>query len=512
MWVLLAVAAIGGIAILGQTAPVPANTVPPPGLSPRAHACYESCVLPNYIVAGDFNMDGWLDLAVSCIGNNVVDLYRNQNGIFQGPVPINVNPGPVALITGHIGNYDGYPDIGVLSTLTIDGQQPVTQIRGGANFPANATTLANPPAGLPRNGLVHMAGGYFDNNNRLDIAVVRNVPGAYQLYVYDDRGNPMTPGAPNNAAPIVLPGPPVFVSVADFDQNGWPDIAVLCAANPPAHPTATVTIYYNSGATANGGVRFAPAPNPLRATITNLWAPLVPTGMDVGDFNADGYPDIVVVGNVIAGNGQLQRGYAQILLNSVPTGTSSAVGLTAVLPAMPTWGFDARFVKVADFDGNGRDDFAVANGGSDTVTVFLTDVVQPLRQDHRPSGGNYGLCDKQMRDDLLNIQFKLFKIELKCGYFPIGLAAGDFDRNGKMDLAVALQSADKNLCAQNNSCIEVDFDIAGGFNANQLTHIQILGARGQNQEAQQCPACKSSPCTGNTPPKPVIQTGSGTKK
>jgi len=486
--ILLAVAVIGGVTTLGE--PVAANTVPPPGLSPRAYACYTTCVLPNYIVADDFNMDGWMDLAVSCIGNNVVDVYTNAgNGLFPlPPGAFAVNPGPTALITGNIGaSSNGLPDIGVLSTLTVGSPAvPVTQIPNGIAPPVDVSTL-----GLPKTGLVHMAGGYFDNNNILDIAVLGTAPN--RLYVYADNGTQITPGG----APILLPGVPVFATTADFDQNGWPDIAVLCLGHP-----ATLTVYYNNGNVVPGGVQF-----PSGITATTLWLPLIPTGMDVGDFNADGYPDLVVVGNVPVG-GFLQ-GYAQVLLNSVPTQLAGPIGLTAVLPAMQTWGFDTRFVEVADFDGNGRDDFATANYGSDTVTVFLTDGLL-LGQDRRPVDPPYCLCEKQRKEDLLNIQFKLFKIELKCGHFPIGLAAGDFDRNGKVDLAVALQSADEDLCAQNLSCLEIDFDISCGFNANQQTHKQVLADRGlSGTESDQCSACKD--CEGNTPPKPEIQTESDSK-
>ena len=297
--------------------------------------------------------------------------------------------------------------------------------------------------------------------------------------MFNAAGNQITPGG----APIALPGTgtPVFVATADFDQGGWTDIAVL-RANPP-----TVTVYYNTENLGPGGVQFTPGGS-RPYTTTNLWNQLVPTGMDVGDFNADGYPDIVVVGNVPTGSPPLLLGQAQVLLNSVPTVAGAPIGLTA-LPAMSTWGFNTRFVEVADFDGNGRDDFATANYGSDTVTVFLTD----------------GLFLVQ---DLLKIAFKPFKIELECGHFPIGLAAGDFDRNGKMDLAVALQSVDEELCAQNPACIEIDFDIACGFNAYQLTHQQELADRGLS-EPDQCP-CKG--CEGNAPPRPEIQTESETKK
>ena len=498
--VLLTLLLLGSV--VGIAIPVDPDTVPPRGVLPRAWACYETCVLPNYIVADDFNMNGWLDLAVSCLGNSVVNVYNNTNGIFNvgaSPVPITVGTGPTALITGHIvGVFNGLPDIGVLSTLTAgSGVLPVQQIPNG-----NALAIGIPLGGLPATGLVHMAGGYFDNNNLLDIAVVEIAPGGvWNLYIYDDAGAQITPGVPNGV-PIVLPGPPVFVSTADFDQDGWPDIAVLCATTP-----ASVTIYYNTGNIINGGVRFAPGPLP-NTSVTALWAPLAPTGMDVGDFNDDGYPDLVVVGNAA---GIPVRGYAQVLLNDVPTTLGSPIGLTAVDTAMQTWGFNTRFVEVADFDGNGRDDFATANYDSDTVTIFLTDSLF-LIQDHRPVDPDYCLCPKQRDEDLLDITFKLFKIELQCGHFPIGLAAGDFDRNGKMDLAVALQSADDDLCAQNPSCIEIDFDIACGFNVNQQTHQQILAARGLNgTETEECLPCKEEPCESNTPPSTDIQTEGDSK-
>ena len=233
--ILLAVAVIGGVTTLGE--PVAANTVPPPGLSPRGWACYTTCVLPNYIVADDFNMDGWMDLAVSCIGNNVVDVYTNAgNGLFPLPVAFAVNPGPTALITWNTGIYDGLPDIGVLSTLTVGSPAvPVTQIPNGIAPPVDVST-----PGLPQTGLVHMAGGYFDNNNLLDIAVV-STAGGNNLYVFSSAGPQLTPG-PGGGAPILLPGIPVFVTSADFDQNGWLDIAVLCLGAP-----ATVTVYYNNG-------------------------------------------------------------------------------------------------------------------------------------------------------------------------------------------------------------------------------------------------------------------------
>jgi len=495
MWWLLIVAVISSFGF-AQTCPVPANDEKPAGLPPRAWACYPTCVLPSYIVTDDFNVDGWLDLAVSCSGTSDVWIYGNQGtGIFNVPTappappapapsaivlvpPIPSNP--IALVTGQFvgaGNampgFDGWPDIGVLSGFT--GQ--VRGIAGGAGLASPAALLPAPFAPIP--GALHMAGGDFDYDGRLDFAVIT----AAGLYILQSSAGYVVP-------PILPRAGAVFVVTGDFDRNGWIDIAVLVNASPGY----SIQVYRNNGGTF--------IPWALTPGVPNF---LVPTGMDVGDFNADGYLDLVVIGNT---TGVPARGFAQVFLNSVPV-TGAVDGLIPQFPlAMSTWGFNSRFVTVLDADGNGRDDFAVANWGTDTVTIFLTDALPALVVDKRPVDPRYCLCDDQRKKDLLDIQFKLFKIELKCGHFPIGLAAGDFDHNGKMDLAVALQSSDKELCAQNPSCIEIDFDIACGFTSQQTPHGSLPGVSG---ESQQCPECKEEPCVENVPPKAEIQTESETK-
>ena len=82
---------------------------------------------------------------------------------------------------------------------------------------------------------------------------------------------------------------------------------------------------------------------------------LTPYGVAVGDFNRDGYPDLVTANN--ASNN------ASILIN---------VGTGAFLPpANKNSGTSPWGVVAGDFDGDGYDDFAVTNNGSDSVSVFL---------------------------------------------------------------------------------------------------------------------------------------------
>jgi hypothetical protein len=447
---------------------------PPPGITPAevgsAYACYPSCILPNYIIAEDLDSDGWLDLAVSCFGNSQVWTYENIGsplksnlpGVFATPLngfggPIGVPLGPIALASGTFNAIDGYPDVGVLSSIPsrVSGLQ-FSAAPAPAAFPPPVFNGA--PVFLAPTPVVHMAVGDFDRADGLSDVVIADKTPALSFYTSVVAAAPI---------PILLAAAPTFVVVADFDQNGWDDVAVSCDNN-------TVEVYYMPGS-----VPLAPV----------YLGAITPTSMDVADFNNDGFPDIVVVGN--AGG----SGFAQVLLNSViPTGFTS-------LPAQPTWGTGAHFVEAFDADGNGWTDFAVANYASHTVTVFLTQPgnTTPVSRNTRPI-----LC-LTPKAAKITVEPK-FKYELQCGFYPTGIAAGDFDRNGKMDMAISLYSATLEINPQVPSCIEVIFDVACGLQPNQLPH-----RINPEFEPQACEPCIDGPCAENSPPSAGIQTGSDSK-
>lgn len=475
-----------GVLLVGLITLVAAGEDPLPAYVPAdygsAYACYSTCVLPNYIVAEDFDQDGWLDLAVSCFATSEVWTYRNLGnpananagdpvapGAFSTPLDpplsnplqglpgrFNVGQGPVALVAGHITPYDGFPDVAALSRITpgISGVQPLPNISGTI---VGAGALVSP---------IHLAAGDFDHADIIRDFVIVDAPPAGACTVYF-----FLSGAAN-PAPLPLPagGIPDFIVAADLDHNGWDDIAVLTTG------TNQLLISYGPGfATWNSTYQLA----------------FEPSAMDVGDFNSDGFLDIVVVGN-IGGSG-----FATVFLNNVGIHNFSPQGV------MSTWGLQTTFVEVLDADGNGHDDFVTANYSSNTLTVFLT-YLRTVENDDRKRRTECCLCDDQSKKD--KIDFKGFKIELECGFYPNCLVGGDFDRNGKMDLAVTLYSATEEICPQNPSCIEVIFDIACGVQEGQTLH-----RIDPQYEPQECQTCKEGPCEGNTPPKPGIQTESDSK-
>jgi len=166
---------------------------------------------------------------------------------------------------------------------------------------------------------------------------------------------------------------PQFVAAADFNQDGFPDLAI---ANTP---DKTVTIMLGNGA---GG--FAPG--------SVLQTGFIPYSLAVGDFNNDTFEDLAVVtdGDVRIFLGDGRGGFS-------PSGTPYLTGISPL------------FAAVGDFDKNGNLDIAVVNAGSNTVTLLL--------------GNGQGTF----------VQSGPFS----TGRNPYGIAVGDFNGDGKPDLAVA---------------------------------------------------------------------------
>ncbi len=140
----------------------------------------------------------------------------------------------------------------------------------------------------------------------------------------------------------------------------------------------------------------------------------VTQGVAVGDFNGDGKPDLALVtsGNFL----QLQPTIVVILLgNGDGTFRKGAVYATT--------GTDSQTVVVGDFNGDGKQDLAVPNHGGifvpSDVSVLIGNgdgTFQPATS--VPLGGRY-----------------------PCSW----VAAGDFNKDGKLDLAVTSGSANNQV-------------------------------------------------------------------
>ena len=221
---------------------------------------------------------------------------------------------------------------------------------------------------------------------------------------------------------------PISIAVGDFNGDGHIDLAVVNYSGNLTEGTVSVLL-------GNGDGTFTAAASP---TVGDL-----PQSVAVGDFNGDGIPDLAVVN--MCGSGPNCAAVGSVGNVSILLGKGDG---TFTLKSSPATGVDPYFVAVGDFNGDGKLDMAVANSCGTDSTCKSPGTVSILL------GNGDGTFTAAA--------------SLAAGIDPASLAVGDFNGDGRLDLAVA------------------------NFNSNTLT-ILLGGGDGTFTPMP------TSPATGNLP-------------
>jgi hypothetical protein len=453
---------------------------------------------PVAVVVADFNRDGRLDVATANRDSGTVtvliQVVEEGNVSLQEDADadqIDVDAGPIGLVAVDL-DKDMRLDLVVLSDNTIHLLKG-NGLGGFADYPTASVSL-----GSGVNGGFAIASGDFDDDGNVDIAV--SARGSDRLSVLLGKGD-----GTFNAARIQRPGQePGGLVVGNFRGDLKDDIAVVTGVDVDA----TVTLLESTGGgsfrianTDNveaGSVAIAkadldgdqkddlivtaadgqpgvlcrqpsdgcyepgndriPAPQAfpdddgfqlqfVSATISGSGVAIV-----TGDLNNDNQPDFVRLssngdsvrislnsGNVAPPTETPTMGGTVVATVSptptgptpTPTRTATPIPTTTPTPiptapytecntsqaGQPNIGGKLVGVAAGDFDRDGNLDIAVADNTGNRVVLLLTEIA---------SGGNTA-CD------VLGLHSGTATISVSA---PVAIASGDFDIDGKVDLAV----------------------------------------------------------------------------
>jgi len=274
---------------------------------------------PQGIAVADFNRDGKLDAAVSNASgynrDSVGILLGNGDGTFRAPATYPVTSPLGAIVAGDFNN-DGYPDVaamenGGIQVLLNQGNGTfeegslisgdwsnivVADFNGDGNLDlavflldqcnSSVTVLLGNGDGTFQSGIDSQSGscnaafavGDFNHDGKPDLAMANSADysqGANQLSILIGKGDGTF------MAPVNYPaaGVPALVAVADFNRDGKADIALL---NGETNNSTSVEVFLGKGDGTMGQGRS------FHADQTHSISYSYPSGFVASDFNGDG--------------------------------------------------------------------------------------------------------------------------------------------------------------------------------------------------------------------------------
>ena len=211
----------------------------------------------------------------------------------------------------------------------------------------------------------------------------------------------------------------------DFNGDGYPDIAVGGTSGTPK-----ITVY-KGGPNYTSITSSASADQTYTGSAANYFGYL----MEYGDFNGDGFGDLIITED---GNGAASKGKISIYNGSASGLNASASGVINYETVNYNLG---RQVTSGDFNGDGFDDIAVTAAANGLVYIFYG------------TAGSFGTISASAASRILTGAHTTF---------GAGLAAGDLDGDGYSDLAVGEMGF-----SANQGRVYIYYGSASGLGAGQ---------------------------------------------
>ena len=236
-----------------------------------AGGTYATGVNPQGITTADFNGDGFLDLAVVNNGGSTVGVFLSVGGGTFGTqviYPVGRGHSTDGIATGDF-NGDGKVDLAVVNNS--EGTVSALMGVGDGTFLGQKVFAV----GNSKKTTGGVATGDFNGDGKSDIAVVNSDDATVSVLL----ASPTTVFHPQIAFAVQDFTGSGGIAIADFDADGSLDLAVV---NPG---TQSVSVLLGRG---NGAFD--------RQKVYKTGLAPFPRSVAVGDFDGDGYLDLVAVG------------------------------------------------------------------------------------------------------------------------------------------------------------------------------------------------------------------------
>jgi hypothetical protein len=379
------------------------------------------------VATGDFNQDGYPDLAVTNLAaDNITIHLNNGDGTLLSPIAYPVGDGPRAIIACYFNAIDSYVDLAVANEN--DGSISILLGDGtGAFISSQSYSIGNAPKAL--------TAGDFNGDGSIDIAAISYSPASIDLLLNDGMANftheniiccPFYNGYPND------------IASADVDNDGDIDLAIALGSDYPPFDNI-VGIFKNLG---SGNF----AEPELAGSVS---ASANPIGIFDADFDGDGDVDIAVAGEEF-------DGYPDDFPNAFDVLWNNGKGVYNSKFAVQTsmWG-SYKPIAGSDIDNDGDVDIiacaygiitwlnegakqfgskTIYRGGGFLIGIIAADITNDGYNDIIYTDAGNGLVS--VIPNRGNGSFS-YPIEYSAGYRPNSVIAADLDHDEDLDLAVA---------------------------------------------------------------------------
>jgi hypothetical protein len=310
---------------------------------------------PKGITAGDFNNDGYVDLAATNYRGSSVSIFLNDGtGHFTGPTNIAVAASPLGIATARFRTGSANLDLVVVTkTASASGQVGLLLGRGDGTFAVQTPVVAGRKPKRVAVGDFGTASQPLTRDGVPDVAVTLNGEAKVAILYGDGNG-----GLSSTPVKYTVDTGPLGIVAADVNNDNCLDLATV---NHDATRANTVDVLIGCDTVNNASFNGA-----QQVSSGSLGGRADTTAVTAVDFNNDGKLDIAAVDTGSSGtsNDRLVLLQNNIDLVNYPR---SARFLAPVYCAV---GDKPMSVVTADFNQDGFADFAVANRSSDNISIM----------------------------------------------------------------------------------------------------------------------------------------------